>query len=81
MASKRVFISHLDTAPARACSQVFRAFGWEVYGTILDSDAALPTPCDATEIIPSRSQDSEAFARGILSCAAIIYDLLAPMKL
>ncbi|ESU35104.1 Putative Dpy-30 motif protein [Giardia duodenalis] len=78
MASKRVFISHLDTAPARACSQVFRAFGWEVYGTILDSDAALPTPCDATEIIPSRSQDSEAFARGILSCAAIIYDLLTP---
>lgn len=78
MASKRVFISHLDTAPARACSQVFRTFGWEVYGTILDSDSALPTPCNATEIVPSRAQDSEAFARGILSCAAVIYDLLAP---
>lgn len=78
MASKRVFISHLDTAPARACSQVFRTFGWEVYGTILDSDAALPTPCAATEIVPSRAQDSEAFARGILSCAAVVYDLLIP---
>lgn len=78
MDSKRVFISHLDTAPARACAQVFRTFGWEVYGTVLDSDFTLPTPCNATEIVPSRAQDSEAFARGILSCAAVVYDLLVP---
>ncbi|TNJ27300.1 Dpy-30 motif-containing protein [Giardia muris] len=78
MGSKRVFISHLDTAPARACAHVFRCFGWDIYGTVLDTDQSLPTPNFATEVFPTQSKDSEAFARGILSCTAVVFDLINP---
>ena len=50
---KRVFVSHLDTATAHACAKVFRCFGYEVYGTLQDTDVSVPAPIEATRIVSS----------------------------
>ena len=75
---QRVFISNLDQAVGRACARVFRAFGFEVYGTAQDDDESQPAPPDASRVIPRPGVDLAEFQRGVLSCSVVVYDLAFP---
>lgn len=75
---QRAFVSNLDQAVGRACARVFRAFGFEVYGTVQDDDEAQPAPPEASRVIPRPGVDLAEFQRGVLSCSVVVYDLAFP---